>query len=150
MGKKSRLGNQPAGQKEKAAERRVKALDLRQSGLSYRKIAEQLEVDVATVFRDIKDSLAELKAVEETEAEELRIIEVARLDAILNAMYNKAINGDQGAVDRVLRIMERRAKLLGLDAPSKTDVTSGGQPLTFKVVYADEVKSLDADGSDTD
>jgi hypothetical protein len=36
-------------------------------------------------------------------------------------VWTKALNGDVRAVDSVLRIMERRAKLLGLDAPTKID-----------------------------
>jgi hypothetical protein len=34
--------------------------------------------------------------------------------------------------------MERRAKLLGLDAPTKTDVTSGGDKITVTIKGIDE------------
>jgi hypothetical protein len=55
-----------------------------------------------------------------THAETLRIstsIELDRLDALLKACQPGAEAGDLASVDRVLRIMERRAKLLGLDQP---------------------------------
>jgi len=53
----------------------------------------------------------------------LRALELLRLDELLNALWDTAIAGDLKAVDRVLKVMERRAKLLGLDAPFeiKTD-----------------------------
>ena len=35
--------------------------------------------------------------------------------------------GDEKAVDRALRIMERRARLLGLDAPASVEVGGGSE-----------------------
>ena len=37
----------------------------------------------------------------------------------MRPLMERAKEGSQTAVDRILRIMERRAKLLGLDAPTK-------------------------------
>jgi hypothetical protein len=42
-----------------------------------------------------------------------------RLDALWQPMYARALTGDHGAVDRCLRIPERRAAINGLDAPVK-------------------------------
>ena len=41
-------------------------------------------------------------------------------------MYKKAEKGDYNAVDRCIKLMERRAKLLGLDAPAKSEIMSDG------------------------
>lgn len=55
--------------------------------------------------------------IERREAtEELRTLEALRLNALLAVYYPKALEGDGWSLDRVLRIMERRAQLLGLDA----------------------------------
>jgi hypothetical protein len=62
-------------------------------------------------------------------ADELRKVEVARLDLLYLKMSPLADQGSMGAVDRCLRIMERRARLLGLDAPTKTDLTTGGEKI---------------------
>ena len=50
-------------------------------------------------------------------------------------MWSQAKEGDLKAVSAVLSIEERRAKLNGLDAASKSalDLTSGGEPLKFTV-----------------
>ena len=44
-----------------------------------------------------------------------------RLDGLLLALAGPIKAGHLGAIDRALHIMERRARLLGLDAPTKTD-----------------------------
>jgi len=52
-------------------------------------------------------------------------LELERLDAMQAAIWDDAMNGHLGAIDRVLKIMERRAKLLGLD---QLDVTQQPEP----------------------
>ena len=52
----------------------------------------------------------------------MRELELRRLDKLLDAQWDKALNGDLGAVQAVLRIMDRRATYLGLDAPVKVDL----------------------------
>ena len=51
-------------------------------------------------------------------------MEGARLDRLHQAVWDAAINGDCYAIDRVLKLMERRAKLFGLDAPNKVAQTN--------------------------
>ena len=105
-----------------ASERRLRgtakkrrALELKITGLTYRQIADELDYRSpasahAAVMRALRETLAE-------PAEELRQLEVGRLDALLEAVWADAMTGKLPAVDRVLRIGERRAKLLGLDLP---------------------------------
>jgi hypothetical protein len=89
------------------------ALDLRRSGESYSAIAAQLgysdrSAASKAVHRGIGRTLQE-------SADRLVTLESDRLDRLLHGVWDKAIAGDLAAVDRVLKIMERRAKLLGLD-----------------------------------
>ena len=72
-------------------------------------------------------------------SEELRQLELERLDLLTRGLEPMASVGNPGAVNAYLRVMERRAKLLGLDAPVKTDVTTGGEKLS----NAFEVKVID-------
>ncbi len=115
--------NQPGnhkGRREAAAERRIAALKLRQAGHSYREIGAELGISDVQALRDVRRALAALDAVQREEAEHLRALERARLDAMLVPMLAKAEAGDCQAVKCVLGIMERRAKLDGLDAPAST------------------------------
>lgn len=135
-------GKKTDQQRIAAAERRVKALDYRKAGASYRAIARELGVSEAQAHNDVQRSLADLAAQQQASAEELRALELARLDdlalaatRILQASHplisgGKVLSGfttdgkaigltDDGprlqAIDRLLRISERRARLLGLD-----------------------------------
>lgn len=54
--------------------------------------------------------------------EEVRQLELMRLDEMQMSVWDRAINGDLPAANCVLKIMDRRAKLLGLDKPEKVDV----------------------------
>lgn len=121
--------------KLEAKEKQRQALELRKAGATYEVIARQLGY-AAPVGAEHAVKAA-LKTLLQEPAEEVRKLELERLDALLIKMYSDATRGNQGAVDRVLRIMERRARLLGLDAPVKQDVTSDGKALRIEVTYAD-------------
>jgi|SRR5579862_3125341 len=47
--------------------------------------------------------------------DEYRNLESLRLDALLTVYWPKAMSGDGWSFDRVLRLMERRSALLGVD-----------------------------------
>lgn len=100
-----------------AHDNQLKALELRKAGVSYQRIAETLGYkDASGAWRAVKSALK--KTLQEPAAE-LRTLEVERLDAMLSAIWASVKQGQYGAQDRALKIMERRAKLLGLDAPVK-------------------------------
>lgn len=138
------IANQPVGTREKAAERRVKALQLRQVGASYRAIARQCGVSVKTAHKDVSEALAELAALERHEAASLRALEQARLDECLLVLAPRIKAGDLGAIDRALRISESRRRLLGLDEPTtinwRYDATAEG--LDPDGLFADLVERL--------
>jgi len=62
-----------------------------------------------------------LKKTLQEPADEVRTLEVERLDSLLNGLWQRRHVPE--ITDRILRIMERRAKLLGLDAPTRTELT---------------------------
>lgn len=103
----------------KALERQKQALELRMAGVSYATIAEQLGYsDMSGAHRAVGRAL---KRTLQEPADKLRELEAERLDKLLLGLWPSRTN--LGVVDRILRIMERRAKLLGLDAPTKVAQT---------------------------
>jgi DNA-binding CsgD family transcriptional regulator len=116
--------------KMRARDREVEALNLRKSGATYDQIGKTLGITTQGAYKAIIRSLQRLNEKNTEGTEELRRLEVERLDRMLAAIWGQVLNGNQGAIDRALRIGERRAKLLGLDAPTKTDLTTDGKPLT--------------------
>lgn len=106
-----------------AREREREAVQLRIAGASYDEIARHLGIRRGSAHRIVQRVLARLSAQTGELAEEVRRLELERLDALWRALYERAVNGDLPAVDRALHIMERRARLLGLDAPTKVAPT---------------------------
>ena len=112
----------------RAHERHLQALELRKAGVTYEVIAGQLGYANASGAR--KAVVSALKATLREPAAELRELELARLDAMLLPLWRPVQAGDEKAIDRALRIMERRARLLGLDRKT----AEGEAPDTVKVV----------------
>ena len=114
--------------------RHLQALELRKAGATYQAIADQL--GYANARGAHKAVASALKATLREPADEVRDLEVARLDAMLLPLWRRVQQGDERAVDRALKIMERRARLLGLDAPSKSEQSgSDGEPLKIVVEH---------------
>ena len=99
----------------------TEALRLRSRGMTYQKIADSLGVTKATAYNRVQRALAAIPA---EAVDEYRRLETERLDSLLEMALEKALDPNNKsslfAVDRTLAIMDRRAKLLGLDSPVKT------------------------------
>lgn len=104
-----------------AKQRERDALDMRTRGFTYDRIADALGVSRQGAADCVKRALAALKADTEELAEEVRDLELRRLDRLLEIAQTAADQGELAAVDRVLRIQERRSKYLGLDAPTRSE-----------------------------
>jgi hypothetical protein len=124
------------------AELDAQACKMRASGATYAEIAAALDLcDVTAAWRAVGRALAATVA---EPAAEVRQLELARLDEATAAAFavlrkdhlahshGKVITLDGkpvlddgpklAAIDRIVKISERRAKLLGLDAPTQVQV----------------------------
>src|SRR5262245_18532903 len=102
--------------KVQAAVRRKGAIDLRLQGMTYREIAQELGVTPTRARQLVSEALAALQKDTAESAEELRRLELDRLDQLQSGLWEEAADGNLKAVGAVLKIMERRARLVGLDA----------------------------------
>jgi len=108
-------------------ERHALALEMRKHGYTYDQIAEHFETTPNSARGLVKSAMANL--IQEP-GEEVRNLELQRLDQLWSIAMNAAIGGDIDAVTKCLAIQQRRAKLQGLDAPEKRELTGpGGGPL---------------------
>jgi len=93
-------------------------LNMRLHGLTFHEIARKLpeagfrRVSVSRIFAIVAKAL---RSCRDQPARELRQLELLRLDQLQAAHYKAAMGGDAAAAARVLSIMDRRAKLLGLE-----------------------------------
>jgi len=119
-------------------ERRAKALQLRRAGAHYRTIAQQCGVSVEVAYADVQAELAVLRKVTEQDAEVIRDLELRRLDDYMLALAPKAQRGDVQAITACLRVQERRAKYLGLDAATKQEIIGDLPAFVIQVEASDD------------
>jgi len=101
-------------------ERERKVLELRRGGLTFDLIAKELDFKHASGAH--KAYLNACKRIVLSEVVEIRNIETERLDIAQTAIWNGVLRGDIPAINTLLRIMERRARLLGLDSPTRAQI----------------------------
>jgi hypothetical protein len=116
-------------QLEIAERRKVVAANIL-AGATYRDIANALNVSVGTVAGDAGAILSEWRAERVDNTDARVVLDIRRLDLALNAIFDKVQSGDVRAIETMIRIQDRAAKYLGLDAPAKVAPTdpSGTKP----------------------
>jgi hypothetical protein len=94
------------------------ALDLRLAGYTYDVIAGQVGyASRSSAYRAVERAFHRIRAHADQTADQLRQLEDARYDRMLQAIDGKVQQGDLAAIDRALRISKARRELWGLDAP---------------------------------
>lgn len=122
MGARRNNGQKTSPKTIEAKIKAAKALELRMEGKTFQEIADEIGYNSYQAAYDAV--LRAIKSVYIEPAEELIRIETERLDKLWGIQYLNAQAGDVQAMAACMKIMERRAKLLGLDAPVKQDVRS--------------------------
>ena len=118
--------------KAAAAERRLKAFEMRKAGASFYQIGTALDVSHAQAHRDVTTVIKDLNAKSRHLADQHRRVELERLDHMWLSIWKDAVNPRLLVIvrlpllDRLLKIMERRAKLMGLDAPQEIKHSGDG------------------------
>lgn len=128
------------------AERRAKAVDMRIAGTSFKTIADTLGYKTASAAcQDVGRALEQAVAEQTRSVEAYREEELQRLDALLTeawailkrdhltVSHGRVVYDDStgkpilddgptlAAIDRILKIQERRSKYLGLDSPIRVE-----------------------------
>jgi len=114
-------------------ERRVKCLELRRMGATYRQIARAVNVSVETAYADVQAELQALRTLTAEDATAIRDIELRRLDDYVLALSTRAQQGDVAAIATLLKVQERRARYLGLDAPDKQEILGDAPVFTLRI-----------------
>jgi hypothetical protein len=144
--------------------RQDEALALRRAGLDYTSIAKRLRYSGRGAAHDAVTASLDRQPMED--APIVRRIELERLDELLRVAWEqlhmdhvmvsdgRIVRDDTGvalvdhagklsALDRVIRIMERRSKLMGLDAPVRKVI----EVITEDAVTS-EIRRLEAELAD--
>jgi|GEM_PF-5750217 len=95
-------------------------LDLKLLGATDRRIAAQLGVTHTTVQNRLKAALERIQA---PKVEELRTLMTEQLDTMMVRLGTGVANGDTKSIMAALQVLDRKAKLYGLDAPAQHQIT---------------------------
>jgi predicted DNA-binding transcriptional regulator YafY len=102
------------------AERIAQAFEFRKAGMSLREIAARLDVSHETVRKDIIEMTEQFIEEARVHHRTMVAMEMMRLDDMAFGIWPAATMGDVKAIEAMLKIMERRAKMLGVDAQTLT------------------------------
>lgn len=147
---KTRDGKGRFADDPESAQLAAQVLELRKKSLTFDEIATRLGISKSSAYVAFKRGI---KAIVAEPAEEVRALELEKLEqmeqAVIKVLERQHVTVSNGkviridgqpldddapilqAIDRLLRIQERRAKFLGLDAEKKINLSGG---VTYEVV----------------
>lgn len=115
-------------------DKELAVVELRRTGETWDRIARVVGyANAAGAYKAYKRAL--LRTLQQP-TEEMRDLELDRLDRLQRAYWKRAVEGETRAADFILRVIDRRAKILGLDAPQK---------IQAQVVTYDGSSDIDSD-----
>ena len=94
-------------------------LKLRLSGLSLQDIGDAVGITASAVHKVITKELALITV---GPAKDLKIQELLKLDTLQAALWPQAMTGCNKSINTLLKLAERRSKLLGLDAETNQNI----------------------------
>lgn len=115
-----------------------KALKARKEGLMWSEIAKQVGMAEKTIAKAVQRLLAKELL---DDVRELKRLQMYRLESLIAPLMVKAEKGSFLAIDRLIKIFDRQAKLFGLDSPLKTALTDSegvDKPIGQVVFYLPE------------
>lgn len=107
-----------------AIDREQEAVALRRQGLNYHEIAAAMGISVSGAHRCVVRAMEAAREMRDEETKHLVAMELDRLDTLQNVLWGESLSGNLLAMDRVFKIFERRAKLLGLDGAQKVALSA--------------------------
>lgn len=141
---------QAAGPDQIAVEEwRLRALDKRKEGKNFRQIAKELgeeggPVSLSRAYELVVEALNDIRTACKETAQDIRDVEVMRCDQMIEELFRRLTDTGAGGngkrqvsnrtaarlVDSILRIQDRKARYLALDAPKRIEATgANGSPL---------------------
>lgn len=124
MHKKRKPSAKSERQKEIEKQRRIvaeQALELRKAGVAYQKIADSLGYGSAGAAKNAIDGY--LRKVEFEAAKDVVLMDLQRLDEYqMRCTERLRNNGDLGQIDRLMRIMELRYRILGVNEETTAEL----------------------------
>jgi AraC-like DNA-binding protein len=118
----------------KIEQRRAEVAKLRVKAWTLKEIADHFGVSIGLIHSDLVAVTARTKGQANEAIQIERAMSLARNDVATKAIMGSVETGDVAAIDRLVKLDDRRAKILGLDAPQRGELSGpGGGPLEVEV-----------------
>ena len=128
--------------KQLATEKRELVISLRRRGLSYPQIEKETGIPKSTAYDCVKKYLDEINKECRDSVQQQREIDLERLERMLDALEGKILDGNERAMETYIKIMKRKAAMLGMDEPQKSSVDVSGDGLKAVFEFADNGRGL--------
>lgn len=129
--------------KNTMAFRRKQVAALLESGdVTQRDIADAIGVSTSTVNRDIAALREEWRQESVDSIDTVMVTDLHRLEVALSSVWLRVVAGELYAVDRFLKIVELRAKLLGYEPPKRVAIDATGHISLVEVVLATDEEGV--------
>lgn len=110
-------------QRAEAARKRAQAVSLRMAGVDWATIADRVGYrSPGAACTAVSEALKAAREEQTANAEELSTLIAMRLDRLQAAVWPQAIKGDPRSAEVALKVIDRRIRLEGLDAPMRVSV----------------------------
>ncbi len=127
------------------AKRRKEVIQLREAGATWQTIADTIEqrhgADALPkhwskryAHKDFQRALGKVQDEVKDRARTVREMELRRLRRMQRGLWQDATSGDTDAARTVVKLMKRRAALLGLDEPDELDVSASADGQTIEAL----------------
>lgn len=114
---------QAYGNSAEIAEQTARAYELKLRGASYRRIAQEMGISLGKAHNLVKQAIAERV---DPLVEEYRGLELDKLEDAEAKLWVQIENGSPRQLPRnievLIKLSERRSKLLGMDAPERKEI----------------------------
>jgi hypothetical protein len=104
-------------------ERRKKVAVNLLAGLTYRQMAEALDVSVGTIASDVKIILGRWRREQVQTVDDYVTLQMRRFERAVHAVWKPVTDGDQRAIQTFLQIHDRMERLVGMNKPLKVAPT---------------------------
>ncbi len=103
---------------------RKRCMELRMGGRDLEAIGRELGISKQAVWYHIVKALEAMRAETTDAAQHYRDMQMVRLERMLDKIWHRVEIGDEESIATALKLFDRQAKLMGLDAPQKIAQTN--------------------------
>lgn len=103
-------------------EQRSKVIHLRLQGYSFSEIAASSGISKTRAYQIVQEYIQEYRKDHAESIEQMVELDSQRMDNLMRALWTRFNDGETPAAGLILKLLERRAKMLGFDAPEKKTI----------------------------